>query len=204
MFQLSGHSKCPWRSWQAPACAAGHLSRFLETLLGLGKASLLLQPSMAHDRMTEDDRAIVIENFARGRGHVVGFFSIKFGHCRQLPWLLLGLAHWVPEVAQERMARAVALLTHASSGHWLAVILLSPGTLGRTQVDRFVLDGYSLDALPFLKRMAGRMMLAPVTERWVEGLHSVARRWLGLARSASAVGFLLHADPATGHAEGVA
>ena len=84
------------------------------------------------------------------------------------------------------------LFTHQPHDHWLCVVLLAYGSIGRAQVDQFVLGLVDLVELPFLLGMAARMMFIPVTERAVERLHATARRLFSVAPNAGAVHLAFH------------
>ena len=78
------------------------------------------------------------------------------------------------------------LYTASGCDHWMALVLLEPGSIGRAQVEQFV-AGAALQTLPFLWRMVARLFFASVAERSVEALHARSKRWFQLATHSSVV-----------------
>jgi len=185
MSDALGRCSCPLAGCWAPALAAGYLKTVLETILNLCNVTVLMHPAM--NVLSESQRAQIMADFATARAHIVFFLSVKLGHWSQFPWVLFGLAHWHVTEARRVAREALAMWDREQHPHWLAFVLLAPGTIGRAQVELFATGAESLDALPFLKRMAARLLFASIVERWVEALHAASKKWFQLAPHASAV-----------------
>ena len=94
-----------------------------------------------------------------------------------------------------RRCASRALLLFAAAGdsmshHWLSFALCCPGNgpehRGFDEIIAFV-NGSPLSELPFLARMAARFKFPTVSERWIEGRHSLIKRNLYGCPHASAV-----------------
>ena len=188
----SSPRSCPLAGCHAWELAAGFLTQFVDQLLGIANASLLLIPEVLEISPTA--RGTVIEEFARARRHVVFILQVKTGHWRQLPWVLFGLAHPVRAIALECLQRG--LLLYASAGdearhHWLVACLCAAGTLGYEQAVLFI-QGEDLSTLAFLESCAARMFFAFVVERWIESRHAISQRFFRHAPNASALHLAYH------------
>ena len=97
----------------------------------------------------------MMEEFARGRRHMIFTILLKTAFCKNVPWVLLGCAHHVPEKARACARRAIRLYEGASElvkAFWLVETLCSPGSIGRAQLTLFR-DGQPLLNLPLLETM---------------------------------------------------
>ena len=154
---------------------------------------LLLHPSIGC--LSERDKAVCLRDFAQGRAHLVFVFQVKLSMWRQLPWILCGVAHPEKGVAAECGRRALALYQAAAPGaehHSLTASMCIPGTIGHTQLLLYITDRHELQELPFLCVAVAKLRFIPITERWVESLHSLLKRYLALAPHASALHFAFH------------
>ncbi len=184
--------RCPLRTMQAPALAAGAHFVLLRCLLGMGQNHLVLDPHVAG--LCNEDRSLILRVFAAFRRHLIFGFNIKLSMWRQLPWLLCGLAHPDHEVVVQvavRILQIYAALDPAAVLHDLARTCM-PGTVGHAQLHLLATRQEVLRRLPFLCTLASRLRFVPVTERWVEMLHSLTKRWLALAPHSGAVQVAFH------------
>jgi hypothetical protein len=76
--------------------------------------------------------------------------------------------------------------------HWVTLLLCSPGSQGREQLELFISRRRRLDELPLLLRMAARFLFVMVSERWVEALHAANKFLFGSARNAGPVHIAFH------------
>ena len=188
-----GFRSCPLRSCQAAACAAGEPREILRRIFETGVATVALLPEMAE--LTVQDRSLVMADFLAAKQHLDFYLTAKLSHWGQLPWILFGLSHWDAMAARACCSRALALWASqphaAGSTHWLSFALCAPGTQGHAEMVRFI-SGDSLDSVPFLRHMAGVLAFAPVSERWVEGLHARSHKSFRAAPHASPVHMAFH------------
>jgi hypothetical protein len=181
---------CPMKTRRAFELAAGGLWRLLRRFFQIVNTALLLDPLTA--ALSEEGRALILREFGNARRHIYFTFKVKCSFYQQLPWVLLGLAHYNVRKARACGRRALALVRAAGNvaHHWLVrVICIEP--LGLEQLVRFVC-GEDLSALPLLERMAARFKFAMVTERWVESLHAQNKKALDGVPHGGAVHVAFH------------
>lgn len=73
----------------------------------LAHGDLLLEPDIAVASV--EQRAAIMQDFARARQHIALRLRLKLSLCRRLPLLLFGLGHLDPSVDRSCRHRAVAL-----------------------------------------------------------------------------------------------
>ena len=137
-------------------------------------------------KLSETDRARVIDNFGRARSHLSFTCELKLVVWEHLPLRQAGLSD--PDDVCARVA-AVAVTEmydrcpHKSDLRWTARKLNRQGGRLRAQLDDFI-RGERLESprLRKLRRFIGQYVLASTCERSVEGIHAKAqqrRRWTG-------------------------
>ena len=89
---------CPLGGMRVPELAAGVLDDILEQLANLGQAFLLCCSEIVV--LSHAGRCRMMEEFARGRRHILFTVQMKAAFYNNLPWVLLGCAHHVPEKAR--------------------------------------------------------------------------------------------------------
>jgi len=135
------------------------------------------------------DEVPSFQDWAQARRHILFMGNLKFAFWRQLPWILMGLAHHNVDEARACCRRALQIfqgMGDDAGHHWVSLLLLLPGSPGHAQMLAFV-AGAAVEILPLLHRMAARFKLVPITERWVESRHALIKRMLHTATHASAL-----------------
>lgn len=179
---------CPLRSRRAPEMANNAMMHLLRRLLQVGSQHLLTLHAVV--RLGEEDRALVMREFSRGRQHLLLVFHLKFSHWRQLPWVCCGLAHPDPAIAMSCGKRALELYHTAPPsvrGHIIVERLCSPASPVYAELQEFVHGRSTLRLLPALDLFCGRLAFIPIAERWVESLHASVKKQLCGAPHYSAV-----------------
>jgi hypothetical protein len=176
------------RTRRAPELAAGHMTAMVRQLLQQGVQELLFYPEvMALENL---QRARLLREYQHGRQHLVMTFDIKFGHWRQLPWVIIGIAHPDRITARDCGDRALRLYGQASPEirrHPIVETMCKPGSPIYDEVRRFVYDGMDIERLPTLQLLIGKFLFIPIAERWVEALHASAQKDLRIAPRFSVV-----------------
>ena len=104
---------------------------------------------------------------------------LRLSWWRALPWILFGIAHHIYEVAVSCAVRGLQLFEAAGDDvvhHPLALLFCSPDTICGVQLRLFATLQRKLDELPALLFQVARLRFAPVSERYVEGLHALLKR----------------------------
>ena len=96
---------CPMKTRRAPEMASNALQKFLRALFQHASPLLLALPCIA--ALSEQERGIVVRDFEQARQHLHMVFVLKLSHWRQLPWVLMGVAH--PEADSARSCGRRAL-----------------------------------------------------------------------------------------------
>lgn len=184
---------CPLSTMRAPAMAANEHIQFLDQLMNVANTDLLFDPRVAG--LSQVDRGIVLKDFRSARLHLNFSFAVKLRLWRQLPWICFGIGHPNEAIARSCGRRALLLFAATSEEpdhHPISLLLCSPGTRGFAELTLFAEGACRLSELPFLGFQAARLRFAPVSERWVESLHSLTKRHLALAPHASAIHVAFH------------
>lgn len=173
---------------RAPEMACGDLLVLFNDLIGRRLTDLMLEGPIAS--LARNNTTFILADFARGRRHLRWVFQVKFGHWRQLPWVLHALGHHMPKAAQDGAARAVSLWDSAPGevqNHPIIRQLLAPDGVLHNDMMQFSTGKKTLAELPRLKVVAGKLKFSTICERWVEGLHAKSKRLLEGARHCSPV-----------------
>lgn len=182
-----GVSQCPLATRMAPEFAAGDLLKVLRRLTNV--AQTMVSTDLGVLALSEEDRSVVLGDFAHARRHILFSMQLKTAFWRQLPWILFGLGHADDNTARECGARALQLFANAgdtATHHYVTLLMLGPGRC-RDELLSYVAQQQPREALPLLERMCARFRFAAVSERWIEGRHAQAKAHLRSARNASAV-----------------
>ena len=111
---------CPLSGKRAFCCAAGDLVRLFHTLAETAHSQLLSEPFFGG--IEEADSSVLFRDFAAGRTYIIAMSEIKFGHWRQLPWVLFGISHPNHMIAVECARRSLQLAAgfeDRTNGHLL-------------------------------------------------------------------------------------
>ena len=161
--------------------------RLLRGLLNILNRDIALPPSTL--ACSEPDRQLILADWGQARRHILLMGTLKFALWRQLPWVLIGVAHHSSEIAIECASLGLQLFDASpdeTQHHWVTLLLCSVGSAGRAQLVAFI-NGASLQTLPLLQRMVARFKFIPIVERWIESRHALLKRQLHGASHASAV-----------------
>jgi hypothetical protein len=155
-------ASCPMRGRRAPDLANGSFFIFFNNLSQMSAADLLAQ--LPHDLKMED-RAFLLQEFERGRAHLVFAFTLRLAHWRSPPWCVCGCGHGDPVVARRFIRRCLAL----QATHSLLQELQHDPV--RSEAERFV-DGEDIFQLRNLQQYVGSLAFAITAERTIEGDHA--------------------------------
>ena len=185
---------CPMKTRRAPELAAGQLSACLQSVFDVAHGGLLAHASMS--KVREEERQMVLVDFAAARQHIDLSLRVKLSHWQQLPYVLFGLGHACEAVQRSSAQRALKLFDSTCqtsqqdaclNHHYLSVLLCCPGTASRRELEALAAGDATLEELPLLLPWASRFRFTPVAERWVEGLHASAKRHVRAAPHAGPV-----------------
>ena len=157
---------------RAAEMAAGAVFDLLKVLWDVTHAELLMHPALV--ALENEGRFEILAEFVKARKYVFFYFKLKLSFWEQLPWQMFGLADHRIEYARACTRRVLKLFDAAPSMHWLAICLCEHGSIGRSQLERFI-SGTSLDALPALEFQVAKMRFVLIVERWIEGRHALAQ-----------------------------
>ena len=154
------------RGCKAPELAAGEFETMLRDLHNTNASELL--SSLPRD-ISQASRAFILQEFERGRAHLVFVLTLRLQHWRDAPYCVFGCAHLSPEVSKRHLRRCLDMdMPHASP--LLTQLQQSPV---REQAEQY-LDGASIQQLPDLLHFLGMLRYCPIAERAVEGDHAQA------------------------------
>ena len=156
--------KCPLRGCRAPEVAHGEFQILLRRL-GAACASELL--TLLPRDIAAASRALLLQDFERGRAHLMFIVSLRLDHWRQQPWCVFGCAHHDPAKSKACLQRCLQLPASTS----LVAELQAPHM--RDQIEQYLNDA-ALATLPDLRSFLGKLYFAPIAERAVEGDHAQA------------------------------
>ena len=174
------------RTLRAPECAAGEHFEFSHMMLDVQQSALLMQPEFI--ALSPSDSQTLLADFSRAKQQIAFIFRAKLSFWRDLPWVLLGLAHHNEGVARQCGKRALQpweALPPEVTPHPLASQMLNPGR-ARTELQDFI-DGTPLHQLPWLELLTSRFRFVAVAERWIESQHALTKKHLNNAPHAGVV-----------------
>lgn len=170
---------CPMKTRRAPEMACNALQKFLRGLFQHASPLLLALPCIA--ALSEQERGIVVRDFEQARQHLHMVFVLKLSHWRQLPWVLMGVAHPEADSARSCSRRALSLFSAAPPevrNHPVVRKLCAPSSPLRADLQRFANHEAHLSELPRLMQAVAAFRFVPIAERWVESLHASAKKHL--------------------------
>ena len=130
----------------------------------------------------KQDRYRILEEFERGRSHLLFAFTIKLQHWEEPPWSLYAVAHQDSEVAVAAMNRNLA----SDSNHPRVAALRQEPLID--QVHAFCEEPLSVfneeaEFLPELRKVLVQHRVAFSAERLIEGKHAIAQKGIRCAPS---------------------
>ena len=155
---------CPLRGCRAPELAAGD---FMSVLRQVSSTSLAHFMTTLPRDIEAAVRASLVDEYQRGKSHLLFVLSLRLQHWRLPPWSVFGCAHLNPRISKEFIQRSLRV----ASRHPL-VVELQTGDLA-LQAQQY-LDGVALGDLRLLSQFLGKLLFCPVAERLVEGDHAQA------------------------------
>jgi hypothetical protein len=164
--------RCPMRGRRLPEISGGD---FLETLTNMFDTALahLLQTLPAG--LPAQQRALLAQDFAQGRAHLVFQFVLKIHAMCEPPRLLYAMAHRNQIKAREAVRRCLV----SDSRHPKILELLADPV--RAEAELF-LEGDDLNMLPNLATFIAGFAFGFAVERLVEGDHAAIHRAYAKAR----------------------
>lgn len=173
LFGGARFADCPMRGKRSSELAAGRVE---ETISDLTRTALNVFSKQIDDRISEDDRSILLRDFEFAKTHLHFVLVAKFDFWQKIPWRLCGISHHWPSVgrhiAKECIAefdesmRKVGMLEehhHPTSRHFLA----QDAPL-RQDIEAFAAGASMSEPLQFA---ASKLKFIPVVERVAEALH---------------------------------
>ena len=169
----SAAASWPLRARRCAELAAGYFSEVIADLFQQEGAMLIWElPPFLPD----NERVEIIQDFERARRHLLSVFILELSHWREAPAVVFGVGH-------HKAARALAcykLALDSGHDHSLLEYLRSPeladdwryfeSLAGELPVWQNPLDA------PWLRRLLGKLRLAPSAERRAEGLHTIVHK----------------------------
>ena len=157
--------QCPLRGCRAPELASGGFMNVLRSLADTGAGQLL--STLPRD-VDAAQRATLLNEFERGRAHLLLVFAVRLEHWRQPPWNVFACAHMDASVSRSAVRRAIA----AQPTSLLVQELQSQEIVPEAR--SYAEDGSNLHELPNLVRFLSKLLFCPIAERRVEGDHAQA------------------------------
>ncbi len=117
--------------------------------------------------ISQEQRAVLLRDFERGRQHLVFAFSLRLAHWRVSPWCIYGCAHGNYVIARFYVKECLTL----ASTHSLFIRLQTEPI--KSEAQRFV-DGEPLGTLDSLAEFLGELFFTCTAERSIEGDHAKA------------------------------
>ena len=152
---------CPLAGLRASELASGGVEQLVSDMVALSKEELLM--NLVH--LTEEETGELLQEFERGKGHILASVSNKLQNWKMLPWRLAALND-LDETRAREAAKSCLLefdeadqqpeLHHRMTWYWMKT---SPTF--RAELEAFI-SGESLCALPLLKRTVWEMAFIPI------------------------------------------
>lgn len=179
---------CPLKNFRAPELAAQRFALFLEELVNLSAAEVVLKHTLA---CSDADRSWILEDFEAARQHLTFSLIMQTACWTHLPHRLCCLGHFDESVARAEAANCLRLWASFSkqeqtSAHAWTKALLKPGSQLSQQLREFI-RGAALKDLPELECVAAKFKFIPLSEKAIEGRHAVLHKTLKKASNAGPV-----------------
>ena len=159
-------ARCPLRGCRAPELAAGE---FMTVLRQVSSSSLAHFMTTLPRDIDAAARASLLDEYQRGKSHLLFVLSMRLQHWRVAPWSIFGCAHLNTRTSKDFVRRSLGL----ASQHPL-VLEFQTGELAE-QANHYLAEGSNLKELPLLSQFFSKLLFCPIAERPVEGDHAQAR-----------------------------
>ena len=143
MFQ----DQCPLSGCWAPWLASGAWKSVFEDLC---EVSFLDLESELPTTLTEEDRALILNDFGICRNHIMSALTVKLKYWSLAPWHICGIGHPDASVARCCAAECLRQFEQRPEAKYpvrLTNKLLGPGTSLRQQIE-LIIGGKPLAELP--------------------------------------------------------
>jgi len=163
---------CPLRGCRAPEVADGELLRQLDKCFSraLGKFTLEWRC-----RLSEEDWAFFLSEFAKGKSHVVYIVTMKTENWLQLPWAACVVGHFDEDIARRGARKQLASFLSCPDpavNHRVTMTVFT-GIIGE-QLQQFV-GRARRDSLPEFYKLCCKFAGIPITERMIERPHGTIK-----------------------------
>ncbi|CAE7209504.1 unnamed protein product [Symbiodinium pilosum] len=152
---------CPLAGLRAVELASGAMEEHLLHLFNLSKETLLAELAP----MPEDETVSLLQEFERGKSHMVATFTNKLQHWNMLPWKLAALADSDEAKARQTASNLVRSFDESEQReelhHRLTWFWMKTSPRVREQLDAFV-SGRPLASLPELHRAVRELSFIPI------------------------------------------
>ena len=163
---------CFMRSLRLPEIASGDFIEMFRLLCDVTAAQLML--SLPED-ISEAERGVCLQEFERGRAHLLFEFTLKLHAYGSPPLLLFAVAHH----KHDRMRRALKTCLEAQSKH-PKIKMLQASPLREQAMQ--VLEGSDIQEHEELQMFVARLRFGSASERGVEAGHAIVNRRASGAR----------------------
>ena len=161
----AGWKACAMRGCRAPELANGDFQRMLRDLSAATASQLLAN---LQRELSEESRAILLQDFERGRQQFLFVCNLRLDHWRHQPWCVFGCAHKDATISKRFLRQCSNLQPRTK----LVTELQQPEL--QLQVQAYLNDEAELGTLPLLAKFLGKLYFCPIAERAVEGDHAQA------------------------------
>ena len=178
---------CPCMSCRGWEIVDGVFDRIMNDLNAAVTEALMKEISIRRSdgivaSPSDEDLAIVEADFQNALSSTMLAFNVKFAWAKQLPWLLMGMAHPVPARARHwaQVCRDKYTSVEEVRHHRKSIKFLKVGSVLRGQIDEFIERGVMGD---LLKSQVYIFLFVPFSDRLIEREHlylsDTARSQLG-------------------------
>ena len=178
-------SPCPMAGRCLPQLAAGELNTFCRDILAAAHADVL---NVTHG-LRPVEVMQVLSDFEFGRQHMLAHAQLKGAYHQDLPLLLAGLCHHLPETSRHVAQRALQRWHSMTAAEQAAAHPVSRRFLEgphRETLERFASTDAALSEFPDMEVDVYRLALARCDEHAAEGSHAFMKRSLHMAPAAGA------------------
>lgn len=167
--------QCPLAGKRAPELASGALLKVICERIDDAFPKVLVESAGAGPEHQEQ----ILSDFNLGTGYIKLVVELKLGHWNDFPWVLCKLG--LPGDAARQQGAADMLATFDSlpqdpkSHHRVTLSFMATGSALRSDMEALA-GGAPINQLPALANSLARLCFLPVSERIVEGEHSIVHR----------------------------